>query len=144
MDTQSANGVTYQVLQQRPGGWEFRWVLEYTSGVVKRGGWNADIKDAHLQACLQTMGNILRAFIEAMDKNRVYYRAVECPGADFCSFEWVHEGRIGGFGAVDSRVVGMTLLTRTERVTMLSCGMAEVNARPANELDNQFHFGAMP
>lgn len=144
MQLEAKNGVTYQALQSRPGGWKFRWVFEYASGLVKRGGWNADVEDSYLQAWRQPKTGLIRASIEAMDANRAYHRAAECPGSDFCSFEWVHEGRIGQLGAVDSRIVGMTLLTRTERVTIYSDGQAEVRARPANESDNIFHYGAMP
>lgn len=144
MQMEAKDGVTYQALETRPGGWKFRWVFEYASGVVKRGGWNSDVEDPHLQAWRQPKTGLVRAAIEAMDANRCYYRAVECPGSDFCSFEWVHEGRIGRMGPIDSRIVGMTILTRSERVTMLSCGKAEVSARPAGESDNLFHYGAMP
>jgi hypothetical protein len=141
---EAKHNVEYQALHSIRGGYKFRWVLEYANGRVKRGGWNADTNDASLQAWAQSKSGLVRASIESCDPNRVTRRVVECPGADFCSFEWVYEGRIGKFGPVDARIIGMTILTRSERVTMLSCGKAEVNARPENESDNLFHYGAMP
>jgi hypothetical protein len=144
MQNEAMHGVAYQHMQPSPGGWVFRWVFEYATRPTKRGGWNNDAKDPYLQAWSQPKEGLVRAAIEAMDANRVTHRVVDCPGADFCSFEWVYEGRITRMGPVDARVVGMTILTRSERVTILQCGKAEVSLRPANESDNLFLYGATP
>lgn len=138
---EAKHGAVYQTLENKPGGWKYRWVLEYTSGVVKRGGWNGDHDDKFLKASEQSTTGLLRAFIEAMDSNRAYYKAVECPGPDFCMFQWIHEGKISRFGAVNSRIIGMALVTRSEKVTMLESGVAEVEARPQDEQHSSFHYG---
>lgn len=142
MTMQEANhGAEYQALETKPGGYKYRWVLEYATGIVRHGGWNADYDDPFLQAWRQPKDGLIRAAIESQDANQVIRLVAFCPGADFCSFEWVYEGRMGDFGPIDGRVVGMTILTRSERLTMLSCGKAEVVARPANEADNLFLYG---
>lgn len=121
-------GATYQVLEPAPGGYVFSWNIEMLSGVVKRGGWNCDAKDESMQAWRNAKGTVLRAFITAMDKNRVKRIVAECPGADFFGFEWIYVGRIGGFGKVPARISGLSLLTSTERVHMYENGQASVSA----------------
>lgn len=121
------SGATYSVLEPRTGGYVFTWNIEYLSGVVKKGGWNCDANDFHMQAWRQPGENILRAYITAMDKNRVKCKVVECPGPDFFSFEWIYRGRVGGFGTVQSRVAGLALLTETERVSVYESGTAVVS-----------------
>ena len=138
---QANHDAIYQTLMEIPGGWKYRWAFEYSTGVRRYGGWNADYEDVHLKASTQNLNGLRRAFIEAMDNHRVVHVAVECPGTDFCMFQWVHEGMLSKFGALQSRIIGLTLVTRSEKVTMLGDGTAEVSARPLGEQDNQFRYG---
>jgi hypothetical protein len=123
---QTESGTVYNLLEPVPGGYSFAWNIEYLTGVIKRGGWNCDAADPYMQAWRQKTDGILRAFVVAMDKNRVKRVVAECSGQDFFGFEWAYEGRIGGFGKVKARVCGLTLLTSTERVTMFENGRAHV------------------
>lgn len=125
---QTDTGASYQVLEPAPGGYRFAWNIELLSGVVKRGGWNCDANDVHMQAWRNASGTVVRAFITAMDQNRVKHIVAECPGSDFFGFEWIYVGRIGGFGRVQSRIAGLSLLTSTERVNMYENGQARVSA----------------
>lgn len=125
---QTDTGVSYQVLQPSPGGYRFSWNIELLSGVVKRGGWNCDANDPSMQAWRNANGTVLRAFITAMDANRVKHTVAECSGSDFFGFEWIYVGKIGGFGKVQARVAGLALLTATERVKMFENGKAHVSA----------------
>ncbi len=124
--SQTQSGIVYQVLEERPGGWAFAWHIEYLSGVIKKGGWNCDAADLSMQAWMQPGENILRAYIMAMDKNRVKCMAAECSGQDFFGFEWHYAGKITGAGKVSARVAGLTLLTQSERVTIFESGKATV------------------
>lgn len=121
-------GVTYQMLAPAPGGYRFAWNIELLSGVVKRGGWNCDANDASMQAWRNANGTVLRAFITAMDANRVKRTVAECSGSDFFGFEWIYVGKLAGFGKVQARVAGLALLTSTERVKMFENGQAHVSA----------------
>lgn len=125
-EQQTDNNSIFKVLAPSEGGYSFCWGIEYLNGVVKKGGWNCDVNDVSMQAWRQSSNNILRAFITAMDKHRVKHRVAECPGPEFFGFEWIYTGRLAGFGAVKSRICGLTLLTQTERVAVYESGQAKV------------------
>lgn len=127
-ETQTEKGTIFKLLEPVLGGYSFCWEIEYLSGVIKRGGWNCDANHPSMQAWRQPGENILRCAVIAMSRHeRAKHRAAECSGQEFFGFEWVYTGRLFSFGAVQSRIHGLCLLTETERVTIYENGQAKVS-----------------
>lgn len=119
-----------------------RWRFEYTDKPARVGVWNYTGDDKSLQAWSQPKENLLFAAIEAKDHNQVIHRVFECPGEDFCNFQWEMEARFSMGGSVSShRLVGLTLVSRTERATIFNNGATVVEPRQADDFDNHYLYG---
>jgi len=119
-----------------------RWRFEYTDKPPKIGIWNYTGDAPELQAWRQSKSNLLFAVIEAKDQNQVIHRIFECPGADFCNFQTEMEARFsmnGGTG--QHRMVGLTLVSRTERATIFLNGEIEIAKRASDDFDNHYKYG---
>jgi hypothetical protein len=126
------------VLNVLPSGiYEACWLFEYTDGRRKKGVYNNATQKKEDSAWAQNKTGLLRASILARCGNRVERVVVDCPGQDFCNFEWVSD-KNGSTGV--QRLAGITIVTRTERATFYLDGKCEVNARDNSE-DKLFHFG---
>mgnify|MGYP006266942167 CR=1 FL=1 len=119
-----------------------RWKFEYTDKPARIGGWDYTGDDPLLQAWRQPKEGLLFAVLEAKDFNQVIHRVFECPGQDFCNFQWEMEASVSLNGKVGShRQVGLTLVSRSERATIFKNGSCQVEKRQANDFDNHYLYG---
>ena len=119
-----------------------RWRFEYSDKLDKVGQWNFTGSDSKDQAWSQSRQNLLWAVIEAKDHNQIVHRVFECPGVDFCNFEWEAEQRFAMNGvSTQYRIVGLSLITRTERATVFISGHTKIEPRKIEDKDNLFSYG---
>lgn len=119
-----------------------RWRFEYTDKPAKVGVWNYIGEDESLQAWRQPKEGLLFAVIEAKDHNQIIHRVFECAGQDFCNFQWEMEARFSIKGAVgEHKLVGLTLVSRTERATIFKNAACVIERRQENDLDNHYLYG---
>lgn len=117
-----------------------RWRFEYVDKPTKYGGWDYTGDDPLLSAWRQSKDGLLMAILEAKTPNSVILKMVECPGADFCNFQWEMEARMRG-GQLAHRQVGLTLVSRTHRYTIFINGKVQVSERKKDDLDNHYAYG---
>jgi len=117
-----------------------RWRFEYVSKPAKYGGWDYTGDDEHLSAWRQSREGLLAAILEAKTPEGIILKMVDCPGSDFCNFQWEMEARMSG-GHMAYRHVGLTLVSRTHRYTIYCNGQIEVKDRKQDDHDNHYEYG---
>lgn len=117
-----------------------RWRFEYVNKPAKYGGWDYQGNDEHLSAWRQSRDGLLAAILEAKTQDGIILRMVECPGSDFCNFQWEMEAGMGT-GQMIYRHVGLTLVSRTHRYTIYCNGQIEVTDRSQDDHDNHYAYG---
>lgn len=117
-----------------------RWRFEYVDKPAKYGGWDFTGDDPLLSAWRQSKDGLLMAILEAKTASSVILKMVECPGADFCNFQWEMEARMKG-GKIAHRQIGLTLVSRTHRYTIYCNGKINVTERSKDDADKIYHYG---
>lgn len=117
-----------------------RWKFEYVNKPVKYGGWDYNGDDPNLSAWRQNREGLLMAILEAKTPDGVVLSMVECPGADFCNFQWEMEARMSN-NHMTYRNVGLSLVSRTNKYTIYANGKIEVKARKDGDKDNFYAYG---
>jgi hypothetical protein len=120
------------------GKYDATWLLEYTDGRIKKGVFNNATQNKSDSAWAQNKTGLLRAGIWVRSGN-VQRMVMDCTGQDFCNFEWVAEK---SFNSGHQKIVGLTLVTRTERATFFLDGNCKIKKRDNSE-DKLFHFGGL-
>lgn len=134
------------IMGQSP--WRFRWVFDYYDGKLsKRGVWNGHSEtDNAASAFLANKSGLLFAAVEAQDRDKTEIKRVaECPGQDFCNFQWISTafapGLIKGSIVVDGIITGIVMLTRDKEIYFYSSGESKICER--KYADNLYHFGGL-
>jgi len=114
-----------------------RWRFNYAARPSKYGMWSRPAEHAADMAAFNNQSDLVSAEIEAQDiaSDRISVVA-ECPGSDFVNFEWVAAAI--GFTASVSSIVGLTLVTRSERCSVYVDGSAAVTHR--SDADKQINL----
>lgn len=91
-------------------------------------------------AAFQPKENLLWAVIEAENmKTWEVSRAAECPGEDFCNFEWVAGASIGtGGDGLRHDLIGLKIRARNKTIQVLNDGSVSEEIR--SEQDKKFHL----
>lgn len=120
-----------------------RFGFEYHDGRKSwRSQWDRTGPNQCDSAWAQTKTNLRCACIEAKDvQTRQVTTIVQCDGHEFVNFEWL--AVIGvPLGAkqvtAEGKNVGAVLVTRNDRITVLSDGTAQIQKR--SEADKQLHL----
>lgn len=90
---------------------------------------------------MQSKENLSRAAIEGKCcRTFQIVTLAECPGVDFCNFEWMAEfrARMGDVNAGYCRNVGLTLVDRDNRTKVGFNG--EIKTEIRSEQDKNFHY----
>lgn len=117
-----------------------RWRFEYSDKPAKYGGWDYLGDDPGLSAWRQPKEGLIMAILEAKTGDGVILPLVECPGQDFCNFQWEMEARLYA-GSIGHRHVGLTLVSRSHRYTVFVNGKTNIEARKESDLDNHYLYG---
>jgi hypothetical protein len=128
------------IAQHRYSRLRLRWRFEYADKPTKYGGWDYNGDDPLLSAWRQSRDGLLFAILEAKTMDGNILKMVECPGADFCNFQWEMEARLNA-GSLSHRHVGLTLVTRSHRYTIFINGKTKVAERSSNDFDNHYSYG---
>lgn len=142
MNIETKDGAVLTALHKSDGGWKYRWVFFYKDGRVKRGAWNGGDEDA-LKASKQPTNGLLAVRIEAIDHHQCLRPCADVPADEFCMIQWEAEGLISAYGKVVPRIIGITLVTTTQRVTFLQDGLADVQNRTPEDLHTLYQYGAI-
>lgn len=121
--------------------WLLRWRFDLPKS-TKCGLWCSSGNTNEDKACFVNKEGLIRASIEGKNvKNRSLKSFCEIDGPNFCNFEWVGATAIpgvsGGF-KVQSKIIGLTLVSRDFRTTVYIDGRIEV--KPRTEQDKKFHY----
>ena len=117
-----------------------RWRFEYSNKPAKYGGWDYTGNDENLSAWRQPREGLVAAILEAKTPEGIVLKMVDCPGVDFCNFQWEMEARMSS-GHMAYRHVGLTLISRTHRYTIYCNGKIEVKERKSDDFDSQYSYG---
>jgi hypothetical protein len=117
-----------------------RWRFEYADKPAKYGGWDYLGDDPGLSAWRQPREGMVMAILEAKTSDGVILQLVECPGQDFCNFQWEMEARLNA-GSLAHRHVGLTLVSRSYRYTVFVNGNTNAEPRKESDRDNQYLYG---
>jgi hypothetical protein len=128
------------VAQHKYSRLRLRWRFEYVDKPTKYGGWDYLGDDPLLAAWRQSRDGLLMAILEAKSMDGTILKVVECPGADFCNFQWEMEARLNA-KSLAHRHVGLTLISRTHRYTVFINGKTTVVERKSDDLDNIYSYG---
>lgn len=123
--------------------YELRCKFEYLDKKEWCSQWNKTGESKEDAAYMQTKNNLLYAVIEGKDiLTRKTVRLVEHPGIDFCNFQWVAVAAvpINGTGKLNSRNIGLTMVTRDKNIIVLCDGSIYIENRD-NKEDNLMHYG---
>lgn len=117
-----------------------RWRFDWIDGRIKYGAWDSHGTDPSLHAWRQNKDGLLCAAIEIKGNvNLVVRRKVECPGQDFCNFQWIAQAfDRGGGGKLPSQNIGLALVSRNLITTVFKNG--EVTQIARSEEDKNFHY----
>lgn len=119
-----------------------RWRFEYTDKPDKYGAWDDSAPEETAKAYHQSREGLIFAVIEAKDLHGVIHRIFECPGHDFCNFQWEVTATFGIRGGTGRhQLIGLSLVSRTHRATLYHNGNVEIVERDKDDLDNHYSYG---
>lgn len=116
--------------------------FEYRQGTSWRSMWNSSGEHAANQAWAQNREGIKRAFIEIKNlQTKELILAAECPGWDFCNFQWA--AMVGVTGSNLNRPlkatnVGLVMRTREQILSVFVDGSHRID--PRSETDKSINF----
>lgn len=128
----------------QPNVYMLRWAFEYSNRPRKAGMWGMATKNPVDSAWAQPKDGLIYALIEGKDiKTRLTHRLVECPGADFRTFQWVATAALPGMGlkgavTLRSKLVGLKILSRDICLEVHSDGKLLKRALTDGERSIQF------
>lgn len=114
-----------------------RWRYEYAASPARYGGWD----NPNIKAWNISRDGLLWAVIEAEDFEGNLMRVAECPGPDFCMFQWEAEVGYGASGPSQQRLVGLSIISRSAKLSVYNNGIVSSEKRANVDLDNHFQFG---
>lgn len=117
-----------------------RWRFEYLDKPAKYGAWDYTGNDPELSAWRQPREGLLMAILEAKTIHGTILRMVECPGPDYCNFQWEIEAKLRA-NSMNYRQIGLTLISRTHRYTIYMNGQSEITERQSDDFDNHYEYG---
>lgn len=99
--------------------YRLRTLLSYADGKTIAGIWDGGAVDVKDMACSQSRVGLVSAKIQAKDLQTCQIEDVaECLAGDYVGFQWLsYTSFKGTLGLQNSIVAGLTLETKTERVT---------------------------
>jgi hypothetical protein len=125
--------------------YNLRCVFEYAKDIPTwKSQWNRSGDNATDSAFMQTKNGLLYAVIEGKNIiTKEIVRIVEYPGYDFCNFQWVAASFVpvnSPKGQLQSKLIGLALVTRDNVVTVFRDGSVKIDQRNAQIEDKHMHY----
>ena len=128
--------------------YRIRWRYDWTDKAPKWGMWSLSSKNEADQAWNKQKENLLFASVEGKDHEGKIVTLCQCPGQDFCFFQWICIARtplrVMRTGLKPAKpfhqLVGIKIVTRYETVSIFDTG--HIFREPRTAEDMAYNYAA--